>query len=761
MTRSASLLALAATLAACTPKPAPVIIPTLPTDGSEHTAKPPPVLVKPVVDDPWAGKSDLVLAPALRAASKVELPPLVEYTLHNGLHVYAVRNERLPVMSFQLAIRAGRMGEPRARLGVSELTADLLVKGTKRRDAKQIAQAIDMVGGTISADSTFEATLLSCSVLAKDASTCLDLLPEIVETPTFPEQELTKQRDQLIGGVHQRLEDAATLASLHVQALLWGPEHVRGWVNSERSIGSLRREDLIAWHKTWYAPNNALLVVTGDFDPKTLRDRLERSFGGWAKSAVPPVPTYHEPGLSGIRIRLVDKPGQTQTHIRVAQFGIKHDDARFFDTLVWNYILGGGGFSSRMMKAVRVDAGKAYGASTSFDRNLDRGSYVAQTFTRNAEAVATTKLLIAEIAKMQKEGPTDTEVAAAASNIAGAWGMRFQSASDIGGALVGAELHGFGMEYLQNYGKAVGAVDVASAKKAAGEILDPKNYVIVMVGDAKDVEPQLKREGWRYEKLAFTDPITPEIIDTTPPPPADARTVATAKKLVEEAVAAKGGPKLVAIKALRMGGKGTTAQQGQTISVSIERTLVVPDRMRIDARLQTPIGEISVIVGVTGTAGWQLGPNPEDPKKSIIIDIPAKDMVGVQFDRWRDPELVLLHALEPDAKLTLLADDAIDGKAQSVVKVTSPYGNIDVTLYLDKKTHLMTRMVYAEGLTNTDDFADYRDVSGIKVAFVRNSHDANRDTKLLMSKIEIDPKVEDSVFAKPADAAPAPKGTTP
>src|SRR6185312_4844716 len=137
-------------------------------------------------------------------------------------------------------------------------------------------------------------------------------------------------------------------------------------------------------------------------------------------------------------IRLVDKPRQTQTHIRVAQFGIRHDDPRFFDTLVWNYALGGGAFSSRLMKVVRVEGNKAYGASSAFDRNMDKGSFVAQTFTRNSEAVATTKLLVAQLAKMQKDGPSDDEVAAAIANLAGGYEMRFQAAGDVASALIGA-----------------------------------------------------------------------------------------------------------------------------------------------------------------------------------------------------------------------------------------------------------------------------------------------------------------------------------
>src|SRR6185369_2482698 len=114
---------------------------------------------------------------------KVELPAISEMKLANGLQVYVVKSDRLPTVSLQLAIRAGRMNEPRARLGVSEATADMLVKGTQKRNAIAIAKAIDFVGGTIAADSTFEATLVSCSVLARNLPTCLELVPEMVSQP--------------------------------------------------------------------------------------------------------------------------------------------------------------------------------------------------------------------------------------------------------------------------------------------------------------------------------------------------------------------------------------------------------------------------------------------------------------------------------------------------------------------------------------------------------------------------------------------------
>ncbi|HVK88377.1 MAG TPA: insulinase family protein [Kofleriaceae bacterium] len=737
-------------VAACGPKPAPTPVPTLPGDGDANVAKP-TESKNPVTADAWSGRTDLIAPPAPKPPAAVELPAIDSYKLANGLQVFVIKSDRLPVMSMQLAVRAGRMHEPRARLGVSELTADMLVKGTKRRDALALAKAIDFVGGTIAADATYEATLVSCSVLARNAKTCFELLPEMITQPNFPESELVKVREQEIARVRNRLDDAGALASAHVQNLLWGNDHVRGWIDSESSIAAIKREDLVAWHRAWFVPANAMLVVTGDVDPKKLKGDLERSFGAWAKGPVPPSPQYKEPGLSGSKIRLVDKPGQTQTHIRVAQFGIKHEDPRFFDSLVWNYTLGGGAFSSRLMRVVRVEGGKTYGASSAFDRNLDKGSFVVTTFTRNAEAVPTTKLLLGEIAKMAQEGPTQAEVDAAIANIAGSYGLRFQTAAEAGAALIAAELHGFGREYLANYPLAVGKVDVASAKRAAHEILDPKDYVVVMVGDAKDLEPQLQKAGWRYEKVAFTDPVSPEAPKQEVV--VDAKAAEAAKKLVDEAIAAKGGKaKLAGIKAFKMLAVGETTMGPQTVKVETERLFVLPDKMRIDATL---VGLGKVVIGVNGKTGWQLAPNPQTGKPAVVT-IGAQDFKQIEFERWREPELLLLKAADPNAKLRPAPDETINGKPNAVVKIASPLPNVEVAIYIDKATKLVTRTSYidaASATTETDEFADYKAVSGIKIAHKRTSTSTGqgaRKTKLELKSVEIDPKIDPKVFETPA-----------
>ena len=733
-------LIILAFVVACGQKPKPAVVPVLPGDGDANVAKPVAPVGKPPVNDPWAGRTDLIVAPAPKPPSKLELPSVEEIKLANGLKVLVVKTTRLPVVSLQLAIRAGRMQEPRARLGVAEATADMLVKGTKKRNAVGLAKAIDFVGGTIGADATYEATLVSCTVLARNLSTCLQLVPEMITQSTFPEDEFGKIKERLIAGVRQRLDDAGLLAGAHAQNLLWGNEHVRGWIDSEASIASLRRDDLLAWHKTWYAPNNAILVITGDVDTKKLKGDLERSFGTWKKATVPPTPSYKEPSLSGTRIRLIDKPGQTQTHIRIAQFGIRHDDARFFESLVWNYALGGGAFSSRLVKVVRVEGGKTYRASSAFDRNLDRGSFVAQSFTRNSEAVATTKLMLGEIAKMAKDGPTQPEVEAAIANISGSYAMRFQSAGDIGAALLGAELHGFGVEYLTNYPLVVGKVDVDAAKKAAAEVLDPRNYVIVLVGDAKDLEPQLTKAGWRFEKIAFTDPIGGGAQQSAAATPADPKTLAGARQILVEALATKGGKtKLSAVKGLRMVATGSTGMKGQKVPVEIERLFVLPDKMRIDASL----AKQKYTIVADGKKGWmQQGGQVQE------VNDPNAALQG-QFEIWREPELILLKAADASAKINPQKDDNIDGKPHAVIRLASPQGP-ELTLYIDRKTKLLTRLSYTDGSqVQTDDFSDYKDVGGIKVAHKRVNAGGGRTTTLELTKVEWDPNVPPEKFQKP------------
>ena len=243
-----------------------------------------------------------------------------------------------------------------------------------------------------------------------------------------------------------------------------------------------------------------------------------------------------------------------------------------------------------------------------------------------------------------------------------------------------------------------------------------------------------------------------------PDAPADPKAVAAAKKLIDEAVVAKGGKaKLAAIHAMRLLANGATTIRNQSLPVQIDRVFVVPDKMRIDATLA---GKIKITVAVNGRTGWQQQPNPQTEKVELT-EMTEQDLATVDFERWREPDLILAKATAPNAVIKPAPDDSIDGKPQAVVKLGTPFDALDVAVYIDKKTKLVTRMAYTDRdpqgrlHTQTDDFSDYRDVNGLQVAFKRVSSSEGRMTTLEVTKVDTDPKVDDSLFVKPSDAAPA------
>ncbi len=737
MNQLLAVLSAAALATACGPRSTTAIIPSLPGDGDGNVARPPDDPT-PAPPDAWTARTDLIKAPAAKPPQAVTLAPIERFTLPNGLQVVVIKSDRLPVVSMQLMVRAGRAEEPLARLGVAELAADLLPKGTRKRDALAIARTIDFVGGNITADAGFEATWVTCTTMTKDARVCLELLPEMVIQPSFTDTEITKAKEQQLAAVSRRLDDAPGLAGAHTQNLLWGDDHVRGWVASAEWIKRLTRADVVAWHKTWFVPANATLAVSGDVDVAKLKKDLTRAFGAWAKAPLPARPKYIGQPIGGVKVRLVDKPGQTQTQIRVAQYGLSHDDSRFFATLVWNYALGGGAFSSRLMKVVRSEGGKTYGASSAFDRNLERGSLIATTSTRTAETVATLELVIGEIAKMHEGGPTDDEVAAAIANLAGSYAMRVAGADDLAGALVTADLHGLSQAYVSDFPLLVGRITREEAAAAAGTVLTPQAFVIVLLGDGDAIAPQLEAAQIPFERVRFDAPIGPQpevakVVD-------DPKLAAAGVKLLEGALAAKGGDKVVALKGLRMTATGTLSAQGQTVAVEFKRVLAPPDRMRMDISLAK---QFEVVFAVDGAKGWQQGP-------AGLVDLPASQLPQLQLQRWVDPELVLTRHREPGAKVQARPSEKLDGKPVDVVQVTSADGARSTRLYLDPVSKMLVAQRYdSGGADTTDRFDDYRDIGGIKVAHRRVSSGGGETSDVTVTTVEIDPAIDAATFAKP------------
>ena len=728
------------------------VVPRLPGDGSEHTATPSEARGEA---DLWAGRA-LIEPPGQLAPRPVALPPFERFTLANGLQVIAVESRAAPTFSLQLAVKSGRQSEPRDKVGLSSFVASMLPRGARGRSASQITAAMEQVGAQLTSNASFEALLINCHAPTSGQAACLRTVGDMVAAPSFPAAAMKEVRDQLLGAARQGQVDPVQVANAQFQSALWGDQNVRGVALSEATVNAIQRADLLTWHRAHVTPKNAVLVVVSERKPSALRAALESSFGAWRGPAPKAEPAAAAPELKGIRIRLVDLPGARQAQVRVGGLGLAHRDPDFYAATVVNQILGGSGESSRLARAVhRVQSGAA--ATTSFDRNLERGAFVAAGTATPAQAVPLMRVLMEQIGQMASTGPHEAEVKAAASELAGQYETRLSSHEEMAGALLAAELHGLDATYVRDFAVQIARVDAASARASAARWLDGKDLVVVLAGSAHELEPQLAEAGLKFEKVAAGAAVAanPGAEGAEVAAAVDPKKEAAARALLDAALAAKGGAgRLGKIKTMSWKGNATLKAPGGQVLVQMEKRYFAPDKLRLDMLIQRGGSSMSITTVVNGDKGWAQEKRPDGVN---TIDLPASEVEVGKSQIWRDQDFVLLRHRDKGTRVAPLADVEVEGVPHHAIQVTSADGKRTVTLYIDKKTKHLAGMAYIEqGGGAEETFGDYKSVSGIEVAQKRTTKSPQLNLATNVSSVTVNSPIDVSIFARPPAPASAP-----
>jgi zinc protease len=261
-------------------------------------------------------------------------------------------------------LTAGAIKDPEGTPGVAQMTANLLTQGTEKRSAKDIAEGIDFVGGSLSALAGKDATTVTLDVVKKDLNGGLDLMSDVVLHPAFRVEELDRHRQQLLSGLTLQYSDPRYLASMVFNRVVYGASPY-GWPEegTPETVKKLQRGELAKFHDANYAPNQTLLAFAGDITPEEAFAAAEKYFGTWAKLDVAAdVPLPSAPA-AGLHIWLIDKPDAVQTQIRVGKLGIRRGDPDYIPVEVTNRIFGGG-YNSRLNTEVRIKKGLTYGANS-------------------------------------------------------------------------------------------------------------------------------------------------------------------------------------------------------------------------------------------------------------------------------------------------------------------------------------------------------------------------------------------------------------
>lgn len=442
-----------------------------------------------------ATTADKQSPPEPKPLGKVDFPAYEKRVLPNGLTVYALEYHEQPVVSLRLLITAGAENDPTDLPGVAAFTADLLNKGTKTRSATQIAEAIEQVGATLEASADMESTTLSTSALTDSLELGFELMTDILMNPAFAQQELARTQQQSMSSMTADLEDPDFIADAAFQRVVYG-RHPYGHLENGTltSIPKIRREDLIRFHETYYAPNISALAIVGDVSTSEAFKLAEHWLGSWAKKNIPQRAAPEVPKLEGRRVVVVDKPDAVQTEIRVGQTTVRRKDPDYFNILVASYILGGSG-SGRLNQALRVERGLTYGAYATIQPRRGPGSFYSTTDTRTEKTLEALNLLLEQIQKFRaNEVPAD-ELQNARSFLVGSFPLSIEIPDDLARRLTTVFLYDLGDDYLKTYRDRLATVSAADVLRVAMEKISSDNVVIVLVGKADEFKKQLDGLG--------------------------------------------------------------------------------------------------------------------------------------------------------------------------------------------------------------------------------------------------------------------------
>lgn len=436
-----------------------------------------------------AGILALTLAVLLAARGAWGAAPTlgVRQELPNGLIWLFSEQRSLPLVNVSLLVKGGVLRDPPGKAGLANLTALMLLQGTRKRSATQIAQELDYIGAKLKASGSDDYVTVSLTVLKKDLATGLELLRDVVLNPAFAPEELKRKVGQLKASFQTDEDEPDIVASRTFHRRLFG-EHPYGHPpkGTPEGLAAITPKDLQEFHGKFFRPNNAILTVVGDLSLEEAREWVTRTFGDWKAAPVPELKVPPPPALKATEKIVIDKK-IAQANIVWGHLGISRSNPDFYALQLLNYILGGGGFSSRLLNRIREEKGLAYSVASSFDAGLEPGAFAIALETKNQSMSEAVAEVLREVERLRQENVTPEELEEAKSYLIGSFPARMDSVSKRAALMAYVELHGLGLDYPWRYPSLIRNLTAEDLRKAAVRYLHPENYLLVVVGNRSEL----------------------------------------------------------------------------------------------------------------------------------------------------------------------------------------------------------------------------------------------------------------------------------
>lgn len=431
----------------------------------------------------------LLFAAVCLSAQTIWAPPKPErFTLKNGLTVLLLEKHQLPVISIDIMVKAGSITDPSALAGLANFTSGMLSKGTATRNALEIAESFDFVGAQFSSQCDYDAVFLSLTTLTKDFEGTSAVLFELLTRPKFDSLEIRRLRAELISSIETNQDDPNTQSSEAFNKMLFGDHpYARPVIGDAENVGKIKSSDIVTHYQSYYLPNNCIVSIVGDFKPAKIKKLINKQLGTWTSRPVPKVNISKIPDIKAPRALMINRQ-LNQAYINLGFLGPKRNEPDYQAIRVMNYILGGGGFVSRLVKSIRMVQGLAYDVASSYDPRLDNGPYYLSVQTKCASADTAVKSLILEMKRIQNEFVTDEELKEAKDYIRGSYPFRFETNSQTARQFLYIELYELGWDYFKTDLTKTEQVIKQDIMAAAKKYLRPDNFLLAVVTDTSQTK---------------------------------------------------------------------------------------------------------------------------------------------------------------------------------------------------------------------------------------------------------------------------------
>lgn len=475
-----------------------VVVHTVPGTPAAWPSAPTP---RPSASTPGEGTEAVNAAEPWRAQPPtpgrerpLRIAPPITSELPNGLRLMLIERRGLPIVSASLVVATGSDANPIDRPGLANFTAAMLDEGTAARSAQQIAADVAQLGARLTIDGSMDATTISTTALKGNFRAALDIAADVILRPSFPADEIDRQRAQRLAQITQQRDSAQQLAQLVAANVVYGDKHPYGYadIGTEASVKEVTRQEMVDFWKTHFVPGNAALIVAGDMSMAELRAAAQKSFSAWATGPAVRRPAVPAAPAQGRRIVIVNKSAAPQTQLRVQSTAPARSTPDYAVLRVLNHMLGGT-FSSRINMNLREEHGYTYGANSQFTFRKGPGPFTVASGVRTDVTAPAVGEIFKEIGKIREAQVGDDELTRAKDALMLSLPAGFATNEATIANYSSVFIYGLGDEYFSTYPEQIRVVTAEQVLDAAKKYIVPDRLAIVAVGDAAQIEPELRK----------------------------------------------------------------------------------------------------------------------------------------------------------------------------------------------------------------------------------------------------------------------------